>query len=135
MKPFLCTSPRSSKTLRVALGGALSRFRGVALAHWTSTEGAYFKQKTSVVVPVGAAPLELAVPPMSVVTISNRAAAGGWADYVIPQRTRFPLPWRSTFEQQPVDAPCSGLGGPSRPRPRSPFTPILRYAHRDLPIR
>ena len=98
----------SNKTqqLRVELAGGLAKFAGKSLQHWSSTETAYFAEQPALAIPAGA-PLTLRVPAHSVVTISNRQQKAGWASYVVPERTRFPLPFDgSVWESQPIDAPC-----------------------------
>lgn len=96
----------STKQLRVELGGSFTKFAGTPLQHWTSTETAYFAEQPALTIPAGA-PLTLQVPAQSVVTISNRQQKGGWANYLVPERTRFPLPFDGrVWESQPIDAPC-----------------------------
>ena len=101
----LSTKP---EPLRVELAGGMAKFAGKPLQHWSSTETAYFTEQPALTIPAGK-PLSMMIPPESVVTISNRKQKAGWAKYAVPQRTRYPLPFDgTTWESQPVDAPCLG---------------------------
>ena len=97
-----------TELLRLELAGSLAKYAGLPLQHWSSTEHAYFTRQADLIVPK-TAPLSLSIPSLSVVTISNRKQTGGWANYTVPPRTRFPLPFDgSIWEQQAIDEPCRG---------------------------
>ena len=103
----------SAATLPLTLAAGATRERfghgGAPLQQWRSNETRYFARVEDAP-PADAATGALLVelPARSVLTLSSRAGAG-WAEYVVPQRTPFPLPHAPKFGAQPVDAPCLSL--------------------------
>lgn len=95
-------------TLPVELTSTLAKFRGTPLQVWRSIETEYFARQADAVVPA-ATPLLLTVEPLSVTTVSSRPGAGWGANFSVPQRQRFPLPFAPAWAGQLVDRPCLAL--------------------------
>ena len=99
--------------LTLQLAGTLSKFAGTAagklhpLQQWRSIETEYFTRKADVPIPSNGT-FTVALSPSSVTTFSTRAGAG-WANYTVPERTQFTMPFYSNFSAQAVDEPCHSL--------------------------
>ena len=92
-----------TETLQLGLEGELAKHRGQTLQRWETTQTQYFTKAGGGVVFPPTGNLALVLPPRSVTTISNRKATAGFKDYIVPQRTRFPMPYASDFGAQPLE--------------------------------